>query len=75
MSGWDPRGHRTAREKAKAQDPTVRKLNRSAQLAPSVPVATVLCAADGCGHVEMAHGERSHLCLRPGCPCTGWVEP
>lgn len=74
MSGWDPRGHRTAQQRRAAQSPLERKLERS-QLAPSVPVPTVLCAADGCGHVEMAHGERSHLCLRSGCPCAGWVEP
>lgn len=65
MSGWDPRGHRTPQQKRREQDPLVRRLNKAAQLAPSVQVPTVRCAE--CGQVEMAHGPKS--------PCTGWVEP
>lgn len=64
--------HQTARQRYKAQDPTTRKLNRAAQLAPSVSVPSTRCAT--CGHVAIMHRD-DRQCLRNGCGCPAYVSP
>lgn len=71
MTTWKP-PHQTARQKYAAQDPTVRKLNKSAQLAPSVPVPANRCGRDGCADVRLIHRDDGQ-CLRAGCECKAFV--
>ena len=66
--------HQTARQRYKAQDPTTRKLNKAAQLAPSVPVPSTRCVHLGCGHVALQHEPDDGPCLA-GCGCPAYRRP
>lgn len=71
MTTWKP-PHQTARQKYAAQDPTTRKLNRAAQLAPAVPLPATTCGR--CEHPELIHRD-GQRCLRIGCDCPWYIRP
>lgn len=71
---WDPRGHRSAQQRAREGTPTQRRLNKSAQLAPYILTPANRCARKGCGDVRLIH-RGDHECLRDGCDCPEFVSP